>query len=203
MKLLVFDTETSGLPKTKQINLETLSLWPNIVQLSGVVFDTETLKLIEYDYIISATTISEESITIHGITQSINKERGYKFRCIYDIFEICLSTCDIVIGHNIDFDINMIQVECMRRNIVFPISKPIYCTMKSTTQMCKIPSPHGFGNKWPKLEELHQYLFNESASNLHDAIIDVIVCLRCYYQLMYKQDLFEMSKSLRKRVHMV
>lgn len=201
MKLLVFDTETSGLPTTKQINLETLSLWPNIVQLSWVVLDTETLKLIEYDYIISSNTISEESINIHGITQSMNKERGYKFGCIYDIFEICLSTCDIIIGHNIDFDINMIKVECMRLNIVFTLSKPVYCTMKSTTQMCKIPQ--GFGYKWPKLEELHKYLFNESASNLHDAIIDVIVCLRCYYQLMYKKDLFEDMKTLRKRVHMV
>jgi DNA polymerase III epsilon subunit-like protein len=37
--------------------------------------------------------------------------------------------------------------------------------------------------KWPKLEELHQHLFNEVPANLHDALTDVKACLRCFLQM--------------------
>ena len=30
------------------------------------------------------------------------------------------------------------------------------------------------------LLELYQHLFNETPSNLHDAMVDVLVCVQCY-----------------------
>ena len=41
MRVLVFDTETTGLPKSKFISPDTLNLWPHIVQFSFVIYDTE------------------------------------------------------------------------------------------------------------------------------------------------------------------
>ena len=40
MRVLVFDTETTGLPKSKIINPDTLNLWPHIVQFSYIIYDT-------------------------------------------------------------------------------------------------------------------------------------------------------------------
>jgi DNA polymerase-3 subunit epsilon len=202
MKLCIFDTETTGLIKWNQVlTRDTVHTFPNIVQLSWVMMDTETLKLKEYDYIISAKNIPEETTAIHGITQGMNKQQGFWFTLIYDILEICLQECDLIIGHNLDFDIQMINVECMRYNIPVNWNKPTYCTMKNTTHICKILKEN-YGYKWPKLSELHQFLFEESPANLHNALIDVIVCLRCYYKLVYKQDLFELIKTLKKRIPM-
>ena len=196
MLWLIFDTETSGLPpKHKLLNAETLKEWPYIVQFSFILFDPETLKLTEYDYVIRAPYISEESTEIHGITPSMNKQIGYPYACIYDIFKLCLDQCCLLIGHNIQFDIQMIQAECMRHTIPFTLQKPVVCTMKSTTQMCNLPRM-----KWPTLNELHKKLFNESVLHLHNSIVDVIICLRCYYWIVYKKDLFEIMKKYKTRV---
>ena len=125
----------------------------------------------------------------------MNKEQGFKFPCIYDIFKLCLDQCNVIIGHNIQFDIQMLQAECLRYNIPFVLDKPSVCTMKSTTQMCNLPRL-----KWPTLNELHQTLFDTSVIDLHNSIIDVIVCLRCYYRIVYKKDLFELVKKYNTRV---
>ena len=196
MLWLIFDTETTGLPpKNRILSKETIHEWPHIVQLSFIVFNTETLKLTEYDYIITAPDIPEESTKIHGITKEMNKQQGFRFPCIFDIFNLCLDLCDLVIGHNISFDIQKISAECLRHNIPFSLKKPIVCTMKSTTQMCKLPRM-----KWPNLNELHCKLFNETVPYLHNSIIDVIVCLRCYYWIVYNKDLFELKKLYKIRV---
>ena len=42
MRVLVFDTETTGLPKTKILNKYMLELWPYIVQLSYIIYDIDT-----------------------------------------------------------------------------------------------------------------------------------------------------------------
>lgn len=45
------------------------------------------------------------------------------------------------------------------RGFVFP--KKLPCPMKLSTDICKIPSPKGFGFKWPKVEEAHKHFFGE------------------------------------------
>jgi len=196
MLWLIFDTETTGLPpKNKILSKENLQDWPHIVQLSFILFNTETKKITEYDYIITAPDIPEESTKIHGITKEMNKQQGFYFPCIFDLFNLCLDLCDLVIGHNISFDIQMLTAQCLRHDISFSMKKPIICTMKSTTQMCNLPRM-----KWPNLNELHCKLFKETVPYLHNSIIDVIVCLRCYYWIVYKIDLFEIKKIYKVRV---
>jgi hypothetical protein len=38
-------------------------------------------------------------------------------------------------------------------------------------------------NKWPKLSELHKHLFHEEATGLHNSMMDVLVCLKCYLKM--------------------
>jgi len=191
MKLFVFDTETTNLPPKMPLLHETLPLWPSIVQLSFILFDTDTYKYKEYDYVIKTSKVIEND-HIHGITNSINKVRGFSFEDIYPIFKLCLDQSDLVIGHNIQFDIAMIRAECMRKQLQFELQKPIYCTMMSSTYICNLPN-----HKWPKLEELHRHLFHEEAKNLHNSMIDVIVCLRCYLWMMCNIDVCKKIKKLK------
>ena len=58
-----------------------------------------------------------------------------------------------------------------------------FCTMKNNKDRCGIVRYWDDGtkyNKFPSLIELYQYLFNETPSDLHDAMMDVFVCLKCY-----------------------
>ena len=108
MKILVFDTETTNVPPKVPLLEESLFMWPSIVQLSFILFDTITYKYTEYDYVIK-TSENIENDHIHGITNSMNKVRGYSFEYIYPIFKLCVDQCDLLVGHNIKFDISIIS----------------------------------------------------------------------------------------------
>ena len=60
--------------------------------------------------------------------------------------------------------------------------KDHYCTMKETTDLCKLPGRYG-NYKWPKLQELHKHLFGENFVGAHDAMFDIKATMRCYYKL--------------------
>lgn len=192
MKLLIFDTETTGLPpkNSKILDPET---WPYMVQLSWMTYNVATRKYTLYDYIINCPVdIPEESTNIHKITASMCKKQGYQFSDILAIFRECYLQCDLVVAHNFTFDRDMILIECMRANLPFSFSKPVYCTMLSNTYLNQ--------GKWPKLIWLHQFLFHEDAKNLHNSLIDVIVCFRCYMKVMYHEDIFEKVKGLKQKL---
>ena len=191
MRLLVFDTETTNKPPSVELTPTTIDLWPYIVQFSFMLIDTDTYKYTDYDYVIQCKVPIENDF-IHGITTSMNKTIGYSFSSIYPIFEECMKQSDLLIGHNIEFDINMIRAECFRNHILWRCDKPFYCTMKSTTQLCALPR-----FKWPTLKELHSHLFQETPSNLHNSMIDVWTCLRCYLKVMHNVDIVEKKKKIR------
>ena len=191
MRLLVFDTETTNKPPSIKLLPETVDYWPYIVQWSFVLFDTDTYKYSEFDYVIQCK-VPIENDHIHGITTSMNKQIGYSFSFIFPIFEECMKQCDLLIGHNIEFDLNMIKTECYRNNLTFACTKPTYCTMKTTTKLCALPRM-----KWPTLKELHFHLFQETPSNLHNSMIDVWACLRSYLKIMNKTDLLDDIKKLK------
>ena len=74
MKLLIFDVETTGLIKGRNVNVEQTDKYPYIVQFSWIMYDTDTKKLDFRDYIVKLpdnVKIPQESINIHGITNEI------------------------------------------------------------------------------------------------------------------------------------
>ena len=57
-KVLVFDVETTGLPKKWKPSIDELDMWPFIVQISWIVYDTDATDLITIkDYIIKLENI--------------------------------------------------------------------------------------------------------------------------------------------------
>jgi len=189
MRLLVFDTETTGLPpRGAPPNPET---YPHIVQMSFLFVDTETDRVKEFDYIIKvAVPIPEETTAIHGITQERSQKSGFDFVDIFNILRELLVQCDLVVGHNIEFDVNMLRAECMRHKVAFDIPMNLFCTMRRSTELCGLISARGYP-KPPKLSELYTHLFKEDRppKDLHNALTDVYVCLRCFYMVQLERDL--------------
>ena len=208
MLIAVFDTETTGLPKTKIIDKEVLHLWPHILQFSYVIFDTATRKIVKtHDSIIDvgpAVEISEESVRFHKITADISREKGCRLiDSLCEFFEDIANT-PLIVGHNVSFDINMLKVELIRLlkthknpkliqqylNMLETVT--VVCTMQNSVDLCAIERKDRFGktyNKFPQLAELHQHLFHTTPHNLHNALTDVIVCLRCFMSLQYNIDI--------------
>jgi DNA polymerase III epsilon subunit-like protein len=232
MRVLIFDTETTGLPKTKLLTKEVLHLLPFIVQLSYVIFNTVTNRIeVIQDHIINIPLdiqISPESTNIHGITKEITLSKGKALKDILFQFIEDYESCDLLVGHNLSFDVNMLKMETMRliqTSLYFEklyleefLEKLImesnnnsnsnsnsnnskhYCTMKKTITYCNLKVIDKKGKeyiKFPKLSELHKKMFGYIPKNLHNSLHDVLVCLRCFYQIEYKTDLLIENKKVR------
>lgn len=204
MKVLVFDTETTGLPLDQYAPLTQSEKWPYIIQLSFMVFHTETKEILAYsDTIIqldAAVSISPESIAIHQITRERSQTEGQPIQYALAHLAEQMSECDVIVGHNILFDKRMLMVEMHRnkmKNCLYKngIAIPDYCTMKRSIELCKLPAINKITGelyknyKYPTLTELHHYLFKSNPRGTHNAIADVMICLRCYIKLNYNYDI--------------
>jgi DNA polymerase III epsilon subunit-like protein len=202
MKVLVFDTETTGLPIDQNASLTDSAKWPFIIQLSFMVFDTETKEILEYsDSIIqldASVDISPGSIAIHQITAQRSQSEGIPIKQALAHLADQMSEVELIIGHNILFDKRMLMVEQHRNQMKNCLYKngtviPNYCTMKRTTALCNLPAVNKTTgeayNKYPTLAELHNHLFGMKPRGTHNAIADVMICLRCYVMLNYKFDI--------------
>ena len=119
MKIITFDTETTGLPKIKMITEKTLHLWPHIVQFSYVIYDNETNTVLKtVDHIVKvpdSVVITEENSNIHGITDTMSKTSGVDIKDVLTEFMEDYNNADIIVAHNMEFDFNIIKVELMRQ----------------------------------------------------------------------------------------
>jgi len=221
MFVLVFDTETTGLPKTKVINETTINSLPYIVQLSYMIYDTDSTKIIKIsDNIVKIpenVELTKESIAIHGIDKNKINEKGKPMVEILQEFLTDIKSIDLIIAHNIDFDINMIIVELYRsamdtknshiKEINLPVTVQLqymnrYCTMKNSMELCNIKKfSKTTGNeyiKFPTLTETYNKLFNVKPNNMHNSLNDIYACFRCFYKLKYKKDICQEDAEFNK-----
>jgi len=204
MRYLIFDTETTGLPKRDEYGVK---IYPYVVQLSWVLYNDEINDIeSEKDKIIllpEGMEVPEETVAIHGINTEKVRAEGVEFKIAIEDFITDLSKCDMIIGHNIDFD-KSVMFEEFKRNQCFDYrlaQRPVYCTMTMGKDVCKIErkdKKNGEKNyKNPKLIELHEYLFQQKPTNLHNSLIDVLVTCRCFGKLYLNQDILENNNQLR------
>jgi len=179
MKVLLFDTETTGLPTEYKIAAQqSPNNWPHIVDIAWILLDTDTNKILQQkSFIIRPTnwTIPLESTAIHGIHHAFAVSYGAPLEdVIKDFFAI---DCDMYIAHNIKFDENVIMnaVHWDIDGASYRFNKPMKCTMNIAKGMCKLPFKNGGrGYKPPKLSELYEHVFHEKPiqSRLHGAMYD-------------------------------
>tara|TARA_Y100000389_G_C17441474_1_gene508835 strand:- start:111 stop:758 length:648 start_codon:yes stop_codon:yes gene_type:complete len=209
MKIFVFDTETTGLPTERNASLLASHKWPYIVQLSYLLYDTEEKMVLDYvDNIIklpSTIVIEKAAENVHKITTEISQTKGVDIKKELIAFNNALSDADLIVGHNISFDKNMIIVECYRHKILNKFTLPgkrpnEFCTMKNSINLCKLERSNSRGEpyyKYPKLMELYKHLFGDIPVGLHNSMVDVLACLRCYGKMKLDVDLLEQSSSLK------
>ena len=210
MKILAFDTETTGLPRWVRRGGRNRKVWPFMVQLAWILYDEEKQKVLSTNnHIIrlpKGVSIPTKSTEIHGISTQMMLEKGNPIHEVFGKFHIHLDKADYIVAHNINFDVEVLKEEFKRNgfvNLFNIISQSTqYCTMKNGTKICKLlrrsPISGEVVLKYPKLNELHQHLFHTSFDNLHNAYNDVLVCLRCFYKMTYDEDILTKNKKLHK-----
>lgn len=205
MKVLVFDTETSGLPKERNPSIYDTDKWPHVMQVSYIIYNTETGEIDEkYDAYIKLNTwviVDPVSEGIHGITREIMDTKGVPIQEALVRVRDALGKADICVGHNVSFDKRFLIVEGIRNSIRmnFPVD---YCTMKNGKEICKIDFTFSNGEKgfkFPKLMELYEHLFPgiPAPQNLHNSFADTIITLKCYCKMAHDVNLSLDSREFR------
>lgn len=181
---LFFDTETTGLPKKYNAPADDFDNWPRLVQVAWILFDEEGKEILSNSYIIKPEgfVIPLESSLIHGITQKRAVKEGCDLCNVLSEFENLVEQADFLIAHNIDFDEKIMGSELLRiGNMNCFVNKNKFCTMRASTNFCAITSQYGY--KWPKLEELHYKLFETNFDEAHNALVDIQITAKCFWEM--------------------
>lgn len=181
MIALIFDTETTGFKSS--------SFTPEIVQIGALVQDTETRRVLaELNVIVSAKNPIPQVVSdIHGITDELARLYGVAGKEAELMFETLTNMADVVVAHNIAFDLGIIQD-------AWPIAyatletKEQFCTMRQATDIIKLPRGTYHGKSYsqykpPKLAEAYRHYFGVDFENAHDAMADVRACRDVYFAL--------------------
>ena len=184
---LIFDTETTGLPRSYNAPMSDLDNWPRLVQLAWQLHDDRGRLLSNKNYIIrpEGFTIPFNAEKVHGISTKRALEEGHDLKEILQIFREDVIQSKYLVGHNIGFDIHVVGSEYLREALVMPFEGMAELDTKDiSTQFCALPGGKGGRYKWPTLTELHQKLFGEGFGDAHDAAYDVAATARCFFGLI-------------------
>ena len=179
MRILIFDTETSGLDPQ----------WNVILQLSYQIVDSDswaTQKNVNhyFSWPKNKARVSHGAIDVNGLTEELLASKQLSDRKVaLEEFVKDKDSCDLLVAHNLEFDKKFIIASCREEGVKFASSgwSKSYDTMKRTTSFCQIPKDWGSGYKWPKLTELADCLdIGYSNIPLHDSVGDVELTKLCF-----------------------
>jgi DNA polymerase-3 subunit alpha len=188
---LIFDTETTGIPHNKTAPITDLDNWPRLVQLAWQLHDAKGKLLSQHCYIIKPDgfDIPFKSEQVHGISTKRAQEEGHELTKVLAVFETDLSNTKLLVGHNIEFDINIIGAELIRSSL----PTELFLSLKkldtgiASTEFCNLQGGIGGKLKMPRLTELHEILFGKKFEDAHDASYDVAATAKSFFGLVSKK----------------
>ncbi|WP_074407189.1 MULTISPECIES: DNA polymerase III subunit alpha [Aquimarina] len=188
---LVFDTETTGLPKRWDAPISDTDNWPRCIQIAWQLHDAMGNCIEHQDYLVQPDgfNIPYDAEKIHGISTELATQDGITLQEVLDKFNIALSKTKFVVGQNVGFDVNIMGAEFYRLGLENNLQElPVLDTCTEVTaELCQIPGGRGGKFKLPTLTELHQHLFGTAFGEAHNATADVEATTRCFLELIRKQ----------------
>ena len=188
---LIFDTETTGLPKNWKAPISDTDNWPRAIQIAWQLHDAMGNCIEHEDYLIQPDgfNIPYDAEKIHGISTELAQEQGVPLSDVLEKFNVALGKAKFVVGQNVGFDLNIMGCEYFREDTTTPLLElPVLdtCT-EHTAELCKLPGGRYGKFKLPTLTELHQFLFNAPFAEAHNATADVEATTRCFLELIRKE----------------
>ena len=185
---LIFDTETTGLPKSWNAPITDTDNWPRCIQIAWQLHDDMGNLLDRNDFLIQPDgfNIPYDAERIHGISTELAQEKGISLIEGLRLFNEALSKTTFIVGQNVEFDVNIMGCEFHRLGVENNLTKlPVLdtCTEK-TALLCQLPGGRGGKFKLPTLTELHKHLFGIDFAEAHNATADVEATTRCFLELI-------------------
>lgn len=179
------NTETTGLDPGKD----------HIVQLSTRLVSTTGSQ--DYNQLVHpenfATPIT--ATKVHGITNKVASLRRISITQILEDVSRQIEQADIIVGHNVEYDIAIIIAEAKRNgyhNLVATLTHPRFgrdggrraaiCTRQLAMEYFSFLG-ESLSLADTKLTNVYQRIFQKELVDAHDAMAEVIACQRVYNHL--------------------
>ncbi len=188
---LIFDTETTGLPRNWAAPISDTDNWPRCIQIAWQLHDAMGNLIEHQDYLVKPEgfNIPYDAERIHGISTELAQAQGIPLSEVLEKFNAALSKAKFIVGQNVGFDVNIMGCEFYRLGVNSPLaSLPVLDTCTEVTaELLKLPGGRGGRFKLPTLTELHSYLFNVPFAEAHNATADVEATTRCFLELIRRE----------------
>ncbi len=188
---LIFDTETTGLPKRWDAPITDTDNWPRCIQIAWQLHDAMGRLIEHQDFLVKPDgfNIPYDAEQIHGISTELAEQQGVPLAEVLWRFNEAMEKTKFIVGQNVGFDLNIMGAEFHRMEIANGLQElPVLdtCT-EETAVLCQIPGGRGGKFKLPTLTELHEYLFREPFAEAHNATADVEATTRCFLELVRRR----------------
>lgn len=202
-RIIVFDTETTGIP-TCSIDLVTgerkyydpgqLDKYDGsrVVQLAWVILDEHGKNVVGQRSCLirpDGYRIPAEATKVHGISHEAAAASGIPMREALATFLHDLARAHTLVAHNFLFDAHVLSSEAVRYNMP-EVTQALVHVPKFDT-MIRSMQYFNLGKK-PKLTDLYRILFKREVVQRHDALDDARLTAACFADLrtcMYRAKL--------------
>lgn len=186
--ILFIDTETTGLPDFNKRARDPSQ--PHIVTLGALLCDDEGGEIETHDLLVKPDgwTIPKEASDVHGITDEL-AALGIHEREVAKLVVDLFGKADLIVGHNLQFDKFMCRIAARRYDVIndnhdqWWKNLACFCTMRATTNICRLPGNFPGQFKWPKLSEAYFHAFGEHFDGAHSALADCRAAKRLFHWL--------------------
>jgi len=199
--LLFVDTETNcfaeeiGADTWKRPHYEDDGsvIYPRISQISWIITKTDGEVRVSRDFIIKPNgyEISANATSVHGITNEYANEVGVPIEKVISLLikDFIEYNCYKICGHNVKFDIHMIEAEALRLKLIGFYHKLVESHFEDTCTNSKVM--HYVGGldkrgriKKPRLSELYMKIFGKEFEGAHNSMADITATKECYFELV-------------------
>jgi DNA polymerase III subunit epsilon len=206
--ILVYDTETTGLPVWSKPSEDPCQ--PHITQLAAELCNADTGETLAYmNFLIKPEgwTIPDEVAQLTGITTEKAMAYGLPIREVLPQFLSLWEKATLHrVAHNESFDMRMVRIEIMRDLIYKDLMKsnqigpdtsfadvwkaaPAFCTCTNSAPIVKLPPTAKMvaagrtNHKPPNLTEAYRHFTGLELKGAHNAAVDIMACKAIYLAL--------------------
>jgi DNA polymerase-3 subunit alpha len=198
MLILFFDTETNGLPLSKNAPVTNVDNWPRVIQIAWQIWEFgagSPVHVKSSSFMVKPApelSWNAGSFAIHKISKERATLEGAPGNEVFQSFSEDLRSVSVICAHNIAFDKPVALAEFHRHSVDITSWPRIdYCTCINTKELLKLPSR--FPKPWdmyklPKLVELYTFLYSPMfAFDFHSATGDVQCLVQCFLELVRRR----------------
>lgn len=200
-RVLVYDTETTGLPKFQKPNNDPAQ--PHVTDICALLYsmDGELIEAFEQLIMPNGWEVEAEAAALTGLTTEFLTINGGDEKEAIATFGHMHKKADLRVAHNIGFDDRIMRIAIKRYFGDAPADRfqaaPIYCTANASKPIVKCPptpkmlASKSFRNsfKTPNMQEALSFFYpGETIGQAHRARPDAEACAKVFFALMARGD---------------